>query len=99
MSGPPSNVNLSEAEYLDFRVEEGDGRLRVKTADGAIIELTVHIGAIFRVGNDPVAGIPLYNVNMGPPTVRLVSFPPKLRKAGLKPPAGAGAPTGASDAR
>jgi hypothetical protein len=99
MSGPQMNIDLSQAEYMDFRVEEGDGKLRVKVADGSVIEISVHIGAIFRIGNDPIAGIPLYNVNMGPPTVRLVSFPPKLRKVGVKPAAGQGAPTGATDAR
>ena len=99
MTGPTMNVDLSQAEYMDFHVEEGEGKQRVKVADGSVIEVTVHIGAIFRIGNDPVAGIPPYNVNMGPPTVRLVSFPPKLRKTGVKPPSAAGAPTGASDAR
>lgn len=93
------NIDLSSAEYMDFRLEEGDGKLRVKVADGSVVEVIVRIGAIFRIGTDPVAGIPLYNVNMGPPIVRLVSFPPKLRKAGVKPPYGDGAPTGASDAR
>ena len=92
------NVDLSQAEYMEFRVEEGEGRLRVKVSDGSILEITVHIGAIFRLGNDPVAGVPMYNVNMGPPTIRLVSFPPKLRKAPIKQPGG-GAPTGAVDAR
>lgn len=99
MKGQPvMNVDLSQAEYLDFEVEEGHGKIRVKVADGAVLEVTSHIGAIFKIGNDPVTGIPLYNVSMGQPTVRLATFPPKLRKAAVKQPAGPAA-TSANDVR
>lgn len=99
MKGQPvMNVDMSQAEYMEFRVEEGEGRSRIKVSDGSILEVTVHVGAIFRIGNDSVAGNPMYNVNMGPPTVRLVSFPPKLRKAAIKQPSGSAA-TGAVEVR
>lgn len=92
------NIDLSQAEYMDFEVEEGHGKIRVKVADGSVLEVTSHIGAIFKIGNDPVSGIPMYNVNMGQPTVRLATFPPKLRKAAVKQQAGPAA-TSANDVR
>lgn len=95
---PGMSIDLSQAEYMEFRVEEGEGKFRIKVSDGSVLEIIVHVGSNFRLGNDPVAGVPLYNVQLGQATVRLVSFPPKLRKTAIKQHSG-GAPTAASDVR
>ena len=80
--GPPPD--LSNAEVVDYERVEGDGRLRLKLKDGAIIEVRLEIMNILRAGNDPNTGLPAYIVQSAP-LVRLVECPKELRKAPFRP--------------
>jgi hypothetical protein len=82
---------------MDFRVEEGEPKVRVKISDGSVIEIELKIMSIFRSGNDPNTGLPVYPLQSNI-SVRLVSCPKNLRKAPLRTSA-AGPATAATDAR
>lgn len=82
--------DLSHAEIVDFSVESGENRVRLKLKDGSVLEVKMEVTNIFRVGNDPATGLPSY-VMQATNIVRLVSCPKELRKQPLRP--------GASDSR
>ena len=80
--GPPPD--LSNAEVVDYERIEGDGRLRLKLHDGAIIEVRLEIMNILRAGNEPTTGLPSYIVQ-STPLIRLVDCPKELRKPPVRP--------------
>ncbi|MDE1819789.1 MAG: hypothetical protein KGJ23_02225 [Euryarchaeota archaeon] len=87
MMGPGGPPDLSNAELVDFTVESGENRVRLKLKDGSVVEIRVEINQVFRVGNDPVTGLPQY-VAISPTFLRIVSCPKELRRAPLKPSSG-----------
>lgn len=76
-------VDLSKAELVDWEVEGKEGRTRIRVAEGATLEIRQIITGVMRVGNDPITGLPTYNVN-AQVTISLVNCDKKLRKAPLK---------------
>ena len=83
-AGAPGVPDLSNAELVEYTVESGENRLRLKLKDGAVIEIRMEVQHVFRVGNDPVTGLPQY-VAMTPSLLRVISCPKELRKAPSKP--------------
>jgi hypothetical protein len=83
-------VDFSDAELLDFEIQGKEAMVRVRVKDGdatgATIEVRWLITNVWRKGNDPNTGAPNYIIQASNPSMRLVSFDKKLRKATLKPP-------------
>ncbi|MGB6501066.1 MAG: hypothetical protein WBG19_06680 [Thermoplasmata archaeon] len=77
--------NLANADLVDWFVEEGDGKIRIKVKEGAIVELQTVVMGVLRVGNDGNTGLPVYSVQ-AQQLVRLISAERKLRKSVLQPP-------------
>ncbi len=92
MMGYPggNSPDLSSAEVVDFSVESGEARVRLKLKDGTVLEVKMEITNILRVGNDPNTGLPTYMIQSAN-IVRLVSCPKELRKAPVTRGAGPGA--------
>lgn len=85
MGFPGGNVpDLSNAEVVDFSIESGDARVRLKLKDGVILEIKMEVTNIMRVGNDPANGLPTYMIQTAN-LIRIVHCPKELRKAPLKP--------------
>lgn len=82
-AGGPGMPDLSNAELVEYTVESGENKVRLKLKDGAVIEIRTEVQHVFRVGNDPVTGLPQY-VAMTPSLLRVISCPKELRKAPLK---------------
>lgn len=84
MGFPGGNVpDLSEAEVVDFTIESGETRVRLKLKDGSVLEVRMEITNILRVGNDPATGLPSYLIQSAN-ILRLVSCPKELRKKPLR---------------
>ncbi len=83
-AAPGGMPDLANAELVEFTVENGENKVRLKLKDGAVIEIRMEVQHVFRVGNDPVTGLPQY-VAMTPSLLRVISCPKELRKAPLKP--------------
>ena len=84
MGGPGGpGPDLSNAEIVDYSVLAGDGKLRLKLADGSVIEVKLEIMNILRAGHDPNTGLPAYVVQSAP-LVRLVETPKELRRSPMK---------------
>ena len=81
--GAPGVPDLSHAEIVDFSVESGENKVRLKLKDGSVLEIKMEITNILRVGNDPATGLPTY-VMQATNLMRLVSCPKELRKAPLR---------------
>jgi hypothetical protein len=75
--------DLSNAEIVDFTVEGGENRVRLKLADGSVLEVKMEITSILRVGHDPNTGFPTYAVQ-ATNLIRLVHVPKELRKPALR---------------
>jgi len=84
MGYQPGNMpDLSSAEVVDFSIESGETRVRLKLKDGSVLEVKMEVTHILRVGNDPTTGLPAYVVQ-STNIVRLASCPKDLRKAPIK---------------
>lgn len=85
MGFPGGNApDLTNAEIVDFTIESGDARVRLKLKDGVILEIKMEVTHIMRVGSDPQNGLPTYMIQTANLT-RIVYCPKELRKAPLKP--------------
>jgi hypothetical protein len=82
--GGPQIPDLSSAEIVDFTVESGENRVRLKLKDGSVLEVKMEIVNILRAGSDPNTGLPNYVVQ-ATNILRLVSCPKELRKPPLRP--------------
>lgn len=80
-----SPPNLATAELVDWQAVEGDGRIRLRIGEGAVVELQTVVMGVMRLGNDPMTGLPTYSVQTQQ-LIRLVSADKKLRKVPLQPP-------------
>jgi hypothetical protein len=66
-------------ELVEFEVEGEDHWMKLKLKDGSILKFRTIITAVFRVGNDPNTGMPIYMVQ-STNVIRLVSVPKELIK-------------------
>ncbi len=82
--GGPGIPDLSNAEIVDFTVESGENRVRLKLKDGSVLEVKMEIVTILRAGSDANTGLPSYVVQ-ATNIIRLVSCPKELRKTPLRP--------------
>lgn len=85
MAAMPGGPDLSNAEIVEWFVDEGDGKIRIKVKEGAVLELHTVITGVLRIGNDPATGFPVYNIQ-SQNLVKLLSAERKVRKAPLRPP-------------
>ena len=83
VTGQPPD--LANAELVDWQTTDGNGRIRLKIGEGAVVELQTVVMGVLRVGNDPVTGLPAYSIQTQQ-LVRLVSADGKLRRTPLHPP-------------
>ena len=79
-------LDLSDAELVDFRIEGKEPMVRIRVEEGATLELRWMITNVYRKGNDPATGVPVYILQSSSPIMRLVNYDKKLRKAALKQP-------------
>lgn len=82
MSAP----NLKSAELVDWQLERGDGKIRIRVKEGAILELQTVVMNVLRAGSDPATGFPVYSIQ-AQQLIRLVDCDKKLRKPNLSQPA------------
>ncbi|MCL4340059.1 MAG: hypothetical protein JRN19_04720 [Nitrososphaerota archaeon] len=64
-------------ELVDFEAEGEDHWVTLKLKDGGVIKIKMEITAVFRVGNDPNTGLPIYGVQAAN-VIRLASIPKEL---------------------
>jgi hypothetical protein len=86
MQGQP--VDMSRAEFVQWSVDGPDPKIRVHVTDhghDAIIELSLVLDEVFRVGNEGPTGFPLYAATSHI-RQRLVHCDPALRVRPLPPP-------------
>lgn len=77
---------------MEFEIQGKEGVTRIRVGEGATLELRLIVNNVYRKGNDPATGVPLYIVQ-SQTTMRLVNFDKKLRKPVLKQPGpGEGSP-------
>lgn len=66
-------------ELIDFEAEGEDHWIKLKLRDGSVIMYKSIVSAIFRVGNDPNTGVPIYVIQSNN-IVRMVHVPKELIK-------------------
>jgi hypothetical protein len=76
----PGTPSLENAELVDWTVESGDGKIRIRIKEGATIELQTVVMGVLRVGNDPTTGLPTYSIQ-SQQLVKLVTAEKNLRKS------------------
>lgn len=81
---PAVAFDPANAELVEFEQVAPNWKTRVKLAEGAVLEVEVSVSQVFRAGNDPNTGYPVYNVAPSM-VVRLISADTKLRKKALRP--------------
>ncbi len=67
---------------VEFEVEGEEHWIKLKLKDGSVLKFKTIVTAVFRVGNDPNTGLPIYMVQ-STNVIRIVSVPKELIK---KPP-------------
>jgi len=83
MAGQPPD--LANAELVEFEVQGKEGVTRIRIAEGATMEGRFIVNNVYRTGNDPTTGAPVYHIN-GQLLIRMVNFDKKLKKPVLKQP-------------
>jgi hypothetical protein len=66
-------------ELVDFEAQGEDHWITLKLKDGSVLMFRSIVSAIFRVGNDPNTGLPLYAIQ-STNVVRIASVPKELIK-------------------
>jgi hypothetical protein len=66
-------------ELVDFEAEGEDHWIKLKLKDGSVLMYKSIVSAIFRVGNDPNTGLPIYMIQSSN-VVRLANVPKELIK-------------------
>ncbi|MDG6934061.1 MAG: hypothetical protein JRN68_05135 [Nitrososphaerota archaeon] len=64
-------------ELVDFEAEGEEHWVKLKLKDGSVLKFKSVVSAIFRVGNDPNTGLPIYAIQTAN-IVRLASVPKEL---------------------
>ncbi len=59
---------------MDFDAEGEDNWITLKLKDGSILKFRSIVSAVFRVGNDPNTGLPIYAIQNSN-VVRIVNVP------------------------
>ena len=66
-------------ELMEFEVEGEDSWITLKLKDGSILKFRSLVTAVFRMGNDPTTGLPVYAIQ-NTNAVRMVNIPKELIK-------------------
>jgi hypothetical protein len=74
MSMPPQG-----GELVEFETEGEENWTTLKLKDGSVLKFRSVVTAIFRIGNDPNTGLPVYAVQNSN-AIRVVSIPKELIK-------------------
>jgi hypothetical protein len=64
-------------ELVDFEAEGEEHWVKLKLKDGSVLKFKSVVSAIFRMGNDPNTGLPIYAIQTAN-IVRLASVPKEL---------------------
>jgi len=75
-------VKPQRGELVEFEAEGEEHWIKLKLKDGSVLKFKTIVTAVFRVGNDPNTGLPIYMVQ-STNVIRIVSVPKELIK---KPP-------------
>ncbi len=70
---------IQGGELVEFEAEGEDSWVTLKLKDGSVLKFRSSVTAVFRMGNDPNTGLPVYaiqNTNL----IRMVSIPKDLMK-------------------
>jgi hypothetical protein len=74
VSGPPQG-----GELVEFEIEGEDQWTTIKLKDGSVLKFRSLVTAVFRIGNDPNTGVPVYAIQNSN-AIRLVNIPKDLIK-------------------
>jgi hypothetical protein len=66
-------------ELVEFEVEGEDSWITLKLKDGSVLKFRSMVTAVFRMGNDPNTGLPVYAIQ-NTNAVRMVNIPKELIK-------------------
>jgi len=64
-------------ELVEFEAEGEDSWVTLKLKDGSVLKFRSVVTAVFRVGNDPNTGLPVYGIQNSN-SIRIVSIPKEL---------------------
>lgn len=68
-------------ELVDFDTEGEENWITLKLKDGSVLKFRSIVTAVFRMGNDPNTGLPVYAIQ-NTNAVRVVNVPKELIKRG-----------------
>lgn len=68
-------------ELVEFETEGEDQWITLRLKDGSILKFRSIVTAVFRMGNDPNTGLPIYAIQ-NTNAVRVVNVPKELIKKG-----------------
>jgi len=66
-------------ELVEFEAEGEDSWTTLKLKDGSVLKFRSVVTAVFRIGNDPNTGLPVYGIQNSN-AIRVVSIPKELIK-------------------
>ena len=66
-------------ELVEFEVEDEDHWTTLKLKDGSVLKFRSVVTAVFRIGNDPNTGLPVYGIQNSN-AIRMVTVPKELIK-------------------
>ena len=72
ISMPPQGGDL-----VEFEAEGEDNWTTLKLKDGSVLRFRTVVTAVFRIGNDPNTGLPVYGIQNSN-AIRMVSVPKEL---------------------
>jgi len=72
ISMPPQGGDL-----VEFEAEGEDHWTTLKLKDGSVLRFRTVVTAVFRIGNDPNTGLPVYGIQNSN-AIRMVSIPKEL---------------------
>lgn len=62
-ANPLPNVEMGDPEIMDYETKDITKGVRVTLKDGSVLEVTLEVNSIIKIGHDVNNGAPVYNVN------------------------------------
>jgi len=62
MVNPLPNIEMEEPEIIDYETRDITKGVRVSLKDGTVLEITLEVNSITKIGHDITTGAPVYNV-------------------------------------
>jgi len=76
---PLPNIEMEEPEIIDYETRDITKGIRVSLKDGTVLEITLEVNSITKIGHDMTTGAPVYNV-ASQTIVKTKSIPKELFK-------------------